>query len=188
MVASIDHLSKANHNVTVEISNVTQLESKWEIKGMNLITNNSFLSKTGFYLSNHKSGISNIVTVTRSTFGLLQAERGFKIQVSNCIFKGDSWKSSTLINVVNSTINITNSIFQDFKVYFSSAVLNASSSRIHLENCQFLTNIGKHGVIQVGKQTDITIYNTMFENNGYWYFAESTVLVNSHSKAVLKNS
>ena len=155
---------------------------------MNLIIKNSFLSKTDFYLNNSKGDISKFVNIMMSTFGLLQADRGFIIQISNCVFKGGPWKSTTLIDVANSSINITTSIFQDFKTYVSSAVLNASSSQVNLENCQFMANIGKHGVIQVGKQTDITIYNTMFENNGYLYFAESTVLVNSHSKAVLKNS
>ena len=187
VVTYIDKKSHNSMNVTVEFSNVTAIESKWTIEGMNLVVKNSFLPKTHFHLSNYKFGSSKLAVVIMSTFGQLTVDTGFHIQISDCMLKGGPFERSALIDIRDSTINITTSNFQGFKTYTGPAVLNAKSCKVYLENSQFEANIGKHGVIQVGKQTNITIYNSIFFNNGHWFLAEATVLVKSRSNAVLKN-
>ena len=188
VVTSVDTISQTNNNVTVEFSNVTKLESKWTIEGMDLNIKNSFLPKTHFHLSNYKVGKRNFAIITMSTFGHLKVETGFKIQISDCTFEGGPWESNALIDITSSVINIATSSFQGFKTYTGPAVLNAFSSTVNLEECQFLENIGKYGVLQVSHKTQLTVFKTVFENNGRWYIAESTILVKSGSKAVVKNS
>ena len=188
VVTSLDTISQANNNVTVEFSNVTKLESRWVLLGMNLVIKNSSLPKTAFYLSNHLGGINNFVTVTMSTFGSLQVGNGFKIQISNCLLKGDAWKSKPFMDIKHSTIIITSSSFQGFKTYTGPAVLSASSSMVHLENSQFLGNIGKQGVIQVENKSHLFTDHTLFKNSGLLVFSESTILVKSGSKAVFRTT
>ena len=188
VVASVDTIYESNNNVTVKFSNVTKLESKWKIEGMNLIIKNSFLPKTHFHLNNYNVQMSYSATIITSTFGQLTVENGYRVQISNCILKGGPWKSSALINITNSTMNITTTKFLNFKAYAGPGVLDVASSIINVKNSQFQANIGKHGVIEVGQKSHLTVHNTLFENNGFWYFAQSTILVKSESVAVLLNS
>ena len=64
VVTSVDTIYQTNNNITVEFSNVTKLESKWTIEGMNLAIKNSFLPMTHFHLTNYKIGTSNFAVIT----------------------------------------------------------------------------------------------------------------------------
>ena len=127
------------------------------------------------------------VLITNSSFGQLTVDNGYEITIRTCIVEGSVWRKVALMEISNSTLNIIDCTFRDFKTVSGLAILNTTSVTVHVEASRFFDNIGKGGVMQISHRTILGLHRSTFDSNGIWYFAGSTILVRSESWAMIKD-
>ena len=171
----------------MEFFNVTLYESDWSIHQMNLILNQSDVSTTKFHLTNKEKDSNIFALITRSSFGQLIVDNGYQVTIDRCVMKGSSWENFALMEIMNSTLNIINSVFHDFNTISGPAILNVNSSPVYVETSRFYDNIAKGGMMQVSHGTILSLHRSTFDSNGLWYFAESTILIKSESWVMIKD-
>ena len=99
--------NKHNRPLSVLFNDVNLLSSNWSIFGLNLIMNNSDLSKSRIFMRNTNKMKTGKVQISNSTFGYLEVTNEFDINLSDSYINGSERLSLTLINATGNTVNIT---------------------------------------------------------------------------------
>ena len=184
---SVSNIQKIRH-VDINFNNVTLFKTTWSINDMSLTLKFANLRNAKLFLRrSDNSVISNHCNVVSSTFGHLNVLSAFNILVSDSDLTGTTSFKDTLIDIIDSEVDIVNSTFEGCRVTSYSAVLEAKSSKINIKNSVFRENSGRNGVIEISRGSNLNINNTTFKNNGFLFSAVSTILVKTNSSAKVSN-
>ena len=189
LVSSLDFTSTTQFNVSFE--NASLLKSTWEINGLSLSVFNANLAKTEIYLSLEKYALekmSGTAYINRSIIGHLHVSGKFKIHVEQCKMIGKLRNSTSVFEIINSEINILNSVFSKNYGGTGPAVVKACCSQVNIRNAFFSRNYGLNGLIELLDNSNMSLINCTSENNGHWYYMRSSILVKSKSSAVISQS
>ena len=159
----------------ITLNEVTLDDSIWELHGLNLKIINAIVPKTKFLLySNNKEDFIHSVNILSSSFGQLKVLMGFNINISNCYIDGNTRLSSTLIDIVDCNLSITNFIFfNQMKHDKGPAIINAMACHIDIMNVNILQNYALDGLIWVSNSSVLQIKNSMFSDNGLFIWTSS---------------
>ena len=166
--------------INIEFIDVTLLNSIWKIHGLNLIMEKTNLAKTLLYMvkQSHKSQM-NFVNISNSTFGSLITYK-YEITISDSNIDGTTRLNNTLVDITDSNLTIVNSRL--FNI--SSAIINAFTSHIKIQDVKISESGYNSDLIQVRNDSELIVQASIFENNENANII--SVLVNSF--ASIKNS
>ena len=183
------HTSPAN--IKVMFYDVILMKSRWTIQGLNLLINQTNLSQTHVLLYSASSQRKpSIVIIFNSTFGGLKVMGKYEVNVSNCNIDGTTRSDMTVMDITNTTLHLQASTFTRNGRYFGNfgaAVLKATWSNVFVQLTNLSRNVGHKGVIEIDNGSSLSIKHSSFENNGHWFFALCTILVNLNSSARVEN-
>ena len=173
----------------ITLNEVTLDDSIWELHGLNLKIINAIVPKTKFLLySNNKEDFIHSVNILSSSFGQLKVLMGFNINISNCYIDGNTRLSSTLIDIVDCNLSITNFIFfNQMKHDKGPAIINAMACHIDMMNVNILQNYALDGLIWVSNSSVLQIKNSMFSDNGLFIWTSSILILSHNSVLFLSN-
>ena len=173
----------SSHNdVTVHFYNVSMLHSDWTIRGMNMKLTQSITLSMNATLENSNTQTKKLAEIGNSSFGHLNIT-GFEVRISECSIDGTYRSKVTLVDIRDSRLNVTNSSFYNHEVKDSSAIIKASSTDVKIKDSLFTKNLGKEGVVQILNGSNLELEKCNLSRNGELFFAESTILLKSKSKA-----
>ena len=156
-----------NANISVNFKDLCQLSGNWTIHGLNLSmvnTTSHELSVTIEKAIDQKK--NNFISIINSTWGHLNVSPGHNVLVSNSHFNSVVSSKKTLIEVSNSSLNISKSSFYDLRVQENPAILKAINSHVVIENISCTNNVGAYGLLQVFNGSKLVMKESIFQNNG----------------------
>lgn len=169
---------------SVEFDNLTLVNAKWEIDGLNLVVRKSSLENTRLIV--HQV---NSVLLENSTLEQLKVSNGSNVSIANCNIDGTSRSERLLLNIIDTFLNITDSSFVNNANNNEAALLRAENSMVEMHNVQFIKNIAEQGLIQIFSASNLKLVNVTFENNGLWNFScKSAISIEEHCSATISKS
>ena len=164
-------MSNTKHK-TPEIifDNVANLGGYWRIYGLNLLIMKSDIRLTTFGVSlnpvnrsssSEQEGPQQYIKIVNSTIGILKTTSGITISITNCFINGSN---TTFIEIENSTLNITGSIFRyvtnNYKL--PALVFAWDNSKVNIQDT-FIQPKYKRGIII--NRTELHMKNVSFRGN-----------------------
>ena len=139
--------------------NVTVVKGNWKLTDMNLAINQSDLRRMNFTLRLTGSETIGYIEITNSTWGHLNASRGFEIPVSDCYYT-DIRTTIPLLVTTSCRMTVKGSTFgQDMEHFESLALLNGTSTDAQMVNTSFILGLHRDNdepVIQVNNKSKFT--------------------------------
>ena len=160
------------------------LHSDWTIRGMNMKLTQSHLLLMNATLENSNTQTKKLAEIGNSSFGHLNIS-GYEVRINECSIDGTYKSKVTLVDIRDSRLNVTNSIFYNHEVKNGPAIIKASSTDVIVQDTNFTRNVGREGVIYILNGSKLQLQNCNLIENGHWYFAESTILLKSNSTVVV---
>ena len=189
IVSQIDLNHTSRNDTYVEFSNVILNKSNWIMNGLNLITNNAALVETKISLSSG-AGPQKVkfVDISNSTWGQLKVSGAFHVSILDCTIDGTTILDNSLLEVMDCSLNIANSIFQNLtKKNSGPAIVNAINSQIQLHEITCSNNYPLNGLIQIMNGSYLSIDGSVFEDNGNNILSSAVVTVKFNSSVDFSN-
>ena len=170
------------------ICNVTLIgtilgDSVWTLYGFNLHIINALVTKSKFFLmsDDNKANIY-LVNILSSSFGQLQTSGRFHITIVNCYLDGNTRGTSTLVDIVDCTLNIEKFIFFNHRKYDKGpAIINAVNSYVSMVNVNIYKNYALNGLIWASKSSKLYIKKSNFNGNGMFLWTSSVLILKHNS-------
>ena len=156
-----------NKIIEIKFTNVSLINSRWNISRLNLILLNVNMLKTVLSLTQGKS-LNRVLfaTISNSIFGQLNVNGNFSVNVSESNLDGNDGFGKALMNIKRCSLNIIDSKISNYSTKFGPAVLRSTESQVKISNIKFRQNIGKHGLIEILNDSRLELKHSLFENNG----------------------
>ena len=172
-------------NISVNFKDISQFSGKWKIYGLNLNVVNIISQKISINISKFiGQEKKNTISIFNSTWRHLEVSSGHIVSVSNCHFEGNVSPGETLIEVSDSSLDISNSSFHNLRVQENPAILKATASHVLIENIHCSNSIGAYGLFKVLNGSELIIKKSAFHDNGN-FFSFSVIVVKYESQLVL---
>ena len=150
--------------------NVTAIEGDWKLTDINLAINQSDLRRVNFKVSMTGSETIGYIEITNSTWGHLNASRGFEINVVDCYYT-DIRTTIPLLVTTSCKMTVKCSIFgQDLEHFESLALLNGTSTDAQMVNTSFILGLHRDNdgpVIQVNNKSKLHMENCSIQFNEF---------------------
>ena len=122
------------------------------------------------------------VNILSSSFGQLQTSGRFHITIANCYLDGNTRVSSTLVDIVDCTLNIENFIFFNQRKYDKGpAIINAANSYVSMVNVNIYKNYALNGLIWTSNSSKLHIKKSNFNGNGMFLWTSSVLILKHNS-------
>ena len=167
----------------VVLNSITLRASTWTLHSFNLIITNAIIPETKFILtSNNQDGYQYSVEILASRFGQIKTLGSFQINISNCVINGTKRPTSTLIDILNSSVNINHFIFfNQIKYDAGPAIINGVNSHINLANVNIFQNYAVDGLIWASTNSKMHINNSTFDSNGMFLWTSGVLILKQNS-------
>ena len=177
------------YNRWIKFNGLTLGDSMWTLQGFSVRIINAVVPRTKFFLiSSDNTNMTYSATISNSSFGQINASKGFHIDIVNCYIDGSIRLTSTLIEIINGTLNIENFIFYNqIKYDKGPAMMNAVSSHINLVNGSVVQNYAKDSLIWVSNNSHLSVHNSVFESNGIFVLTSSIFILKYNAVLLLSN-
>ena len=147
----------SSHNeAMVHFYNVSMLHSDWEIRGMNMKLIQSYLLLMNATLENSNGQTKKLAEIGNSSFGHLNIS-GYEVRINECSIDGTYRSKDTLVDIRDSRLNVTNSIFYNHEVKNGPAIIKASSTDVIVQDTNFTRNVGREGVIYILNSSNLQL-------------------------------
>ena len=154
--------------IQVTFYNETLLKSTWILHGLNLLIYQANLSQTDFTVDRVSGQTRDgVISIYNSTVGSVNVKgtETFRINVTKSDLDGTERSEKTLLDVINTKLYIKKSTFRSNKVEAGPALVKAVNSRIAVENCSFLDNVGRSGLFQIANRSNLDVADSEFKTS-----------------------
>ena len=167
---SSTNIPSAKSNPSVNFLNVTAIAGDWGLTDMDLVLNQSDLSRAKFTVSMTRRDKIGYVEITNSTWGHVNASSGFEISVVHCYYTNIRTTTPLLVATLCKVTIKLSTFSQDMEGFVGLALLNATSTDAQMLNVNF--NLGLHRdddepVIQVNDKSKLHMENCSVQFNGF---------------------
>ena len=180
----------SENNITLYFNNVSLLESNWTIEGLNLVVDQSHLFDSLIFLQGKEDKETvKYVHIYQSSFAHLHVRDGYEVNILQCSLK-EKFINYNMMDFVQSSITIIDSIFDFLLCPDGSSLLRAESSKVKIKDVTIRQTSTFQDLIRVENNSQLDLENVLFTKNMFHDQSEFSAFVSltSHSSAVIKNS
>ena len=178
--------------ISVNFFGVTLLGLEWKITGLNVVIQNSTFTevKLSAYNVKNTSG-RKFIEIDSSKIHQLKVKGGYNVTFSKCHFF-DQILESIIINVERSAMNVINCTFHNLnRIGGGPSIIKAFNSKVLIRSVQWTNNYATNGLIQVSNNSQLTLENSLFRENGYllaMFLTLPVISVKFNSSVKIQNS
>ena len=153
------------NTTTIYVNNVDDMVSDWTTHELNLAINKSNLTHFNLSLQGNMGWKRRkFVRIFQSTLGPLRVKDNYDLIIMECNVR-QRLLESTLINISNSEMTISNSMFYQLQFQSGQMLLNASTSRIKFKDVEVRETVTSEGLIKVSNDSNLELDSSQFVDN-----------------------
>ncbi len=156
---------EAGSPVSVEFISTSLLYANWSLCDLHISIRQSQLGYTVFHVASCADEPRAEIDIFNSTFGSLKTEANANVSISHCFLDGERRQDSILMEIVTSTLTISDSEFLKNKAKNGPAILTAVSSDVRIQNSNYVHNFNGRGLIEVKNSSHLEMKNVLFQNH-----------------------